>query len=218
MRALPATVSVVDDDPAVLRSLTRLLGTAGLQVRAYQSPHAFLEDGDAASAGCLVLDLCLPGLDGLELQRALAASGLHPAIVFITGRGDIPTSVRAMKAGAVDFLTKPFEDEDLLGAVRTALERGALVQRRREDLQSIERRLATLTARERQVLEHVVRGRLNKQIAADLGTVEKTIKVHRARVMAKLGVRSLADLVRLAGRAGIGPDAAAEPPESLAFS
>ncbi len=198
------TVSVIDDDPAVLKALTRLLGTAGLRVRAYESPHAFMEDHEAETAGCLVLDVCLPGLNGLELQRELTASGRQPAIVFITGQGDIPTSVRAMKAGAVDFLTKPFEDGALLGAVRAGLQRAAEARKAREELRSIERRLATLTARERQVLERVVSGRLNKQIAADLGTVEKTIKVHRGRVMAKLGVTSLADLVRLAVRAGIG--------------
>jgi FixJ family two-component response regulator len=198
------TVYVIDDDPAVLKALTRLLGTAGLPVRAYLSPHAFLEDDEARGSGCLVLDLCLPGLNGLELQRELAAAGRDSAIVFITGHGDVPTSVRAMKAGAVDFLTKPFDDQDLLGAVRSALRRAAGARKVHEERQVVERRLATLTARERQVLEGVVRGRLNKQIAAELGIVEKTIKVHRARVMTKLGVRSLADLVRLAVRAGIG--------------
>jgi FixJ family two-component response regulator len=204
MSLAATTVSVIDDDPAVLKALTRLLGTAGLRVRAYDSPHAFLEDHAAATAGCLVVDVCLPGLNGLELQRELAASGSQPAIVFITGQGDIPTSVRAMKAGAVDFLTKPFEDLALLGAVRSGLQRAAEVCNARDELQGIESRLATLTTRERQVLERVVQGRLNKQIAAELGIVEKTIKVHRARVMAKLGVQSLADLVRLAVRAGIG--------------
>jgi FixJ family two-component response regulator len=200
----PSTVCVVDDDPSVLKALTRLLGTAGLRVRAYDSPRALLEDREAGGAGCFVLDVCLPGLDGLDLQRELAAFGSEPAIVFITGRGDVRTSVRAMKAGAVDFLTKPFEDGDLLGAVRAALERGAKARRARAELQSIGRRLATLTARELQVLEQVVKGRLNKEIAADLGTVEKTIKVHRGRMMAKMEARSLADLVRLAVRAGIG--------------
>jgi FixJ family two-component response regulator len=152
-----------------------------------------------------VLDLALPGLDGLQLQQALTASGRARPIVFITGRGDIPTSVRAMKSGAVDFLTKPINDEDLLAAVRNAIEMDWRARVAQVELDALGQRLASLTPREREVLAHVVTGRLNKQIAADLGTVEKTIKVHRARIMAKMAARSLADLVRIAERLGIPP-------------
>ena len=196
---------VVDDDPSVLRALTRLFTAAGFKARAFASPAAFLEQHDSAAPGCLVLDVALPGLDGLQLQQALTVSGCARPIVFITGRGDIPTSVRAMKGGAVDFLTKPLRDEDLLTAVRSAIEADRLAREAEVEMDALRQRLATLTPREREVLAHVVAGRLNKQIAADLGTVEKTIKVHRARIMAKMAVRSLADLVRIAERLGIPP-------------
>jgi FixJ family two-component response regulator len=205
-------VFVVDDDPSVLRALTRLLGAAGLEARGFASPTAFLEQHDPATPGCLVLDLALPGLDGLQLQQALTASGRARPIVFITGRGDIPTSVRAMKSGAVDFLTKPIRDEDLLAAVRDAIEMDRRARTAQIELDALGRRLASLTPREREVLAHVVAGHLNKQIAADLGTVEKTIKVHRARIMEKMAARSLADLVRIAERLGIPPPAARAPP------
>ena len=178
----------------------------------FPSPAAFLEQHDPATPGCLVLDVALPGLDGLELQQALAASGCARPIVFITGRGDIPTSVRAMKSGAVDFLTKPVDDEELLAAVRNAIEMDRRARVAQVELDALGQRLASLTPREREVLAHVVAGRLNKQIAADLGTVEKTIKVHRARVMEKMAARSLADLVRIAERLGIPPPAARAPP------
>ncbi len=207
-----ATVFVVDDDPSVLRALTRLFTAAGFKARAFASPAAFLEQHDSAAPGCLVLDVALPGLDGLQLQQALTASGCARPIVFITGRGDIPTSVRAMKGGAVDFLTKPVRDEDLLTAVRSAIEADRLAREAQVEMDALRQRLATLTPREREVLVHVVAGRLNKQIAADLGTVEKTIKVHRARIMEKMAVRSLADLVRIAERLGIPPATARVPP------
>jgi FixJ family two-component response regulator len=152
-----------------------------------------------------LLDVAMPGISGLELQEALVASGNDRAIVFLTGHGDIPKSVQAMKAGAVDFLTKPIDDEKLLAAVRVAVEKDTRARELRAQRESVEQRIATLTHREREVLEHVVSGQLNKQIATDLGTVEKTIKVHRARVMAKMGVTSLAELVRLAEQAGITP-------------
>jgi len=200
---------VVDDDPSVLRALTRLLSAAGLQARGFPSPAAFLEAHNPKVAGCLVLDVALPGLDGLELQQALMDSGCARPIVFITGRGDIPTSVRAMKGGAVDFLTKPVNDGYLLAAVRNALEIDRVAREAEVEMGALKQRLASLTPREREVLAHVVAGRLNKQIAADLGTVEKTIKVHRARIMEKMAVRSLADLVRVAERLGLPP--AAEP-------
>jgi FixJ family two-component response regulator len=147
----------------------------------------------------------MPGITGLDLQEALATSGSERSIVFITGQGDVPKSVQAMKAGAVDFLTKPLDDEKLLTAVRTAIEKDRRARLSRDQRQSIEQRLATLTLREREVLEHVVSGQLNKQIAANLGTVEKTIKVHRGRVMAKMGVDSVAELVRVAEQAGVKP-------------
>jgi FixJ family two-component response regulator len=189
----------------VLRALTRLLVAAGLEARGFPSPAAFLQAHDPATPGCLVLDLALPELDGLELQQALTVSDCARPIVFITGRGDIPTSVRAMKGGAIDFLTKPVNDEDLLAAVRDALEIDRLGREAQVEMDELKRRLANLTPREREVLAHVTAGRLNKQIAADLGTAEKTIKVHRARIMEKMAVRSLADLVRVAERLGVGP-------------
>jgi FixJ family two-component response regulator len=194
---------VVDDDPSVLRALTRLFAAAGLEARGFPSPAAFLQAHDPTTPGCLVLDLALPGLDGLELQQALTVSDCARPIVFITGRGDIPTSVRAMKGGAVDFLTKPVNDKDLLAAVRNALEIDRLARETQVEMEALRERLASLTPREREVLGQVVAGRLNKQIAADLGTVEKTIKVHRGRIMEKMAVRSLADLVRIAERLGI---------------
>jgi FixJ family two-component response regulator len=199
------TVFMVDDDPAVLKALTRLLHAAGLAAQSFDSPEVFLMQHDPATPGCVVLDICMPNLGGLALQQALTASGFERFIVFITGHGDIPTSVQAMKDGAVDFLVKPFHDEDFLAAVRCAIARDQSARTTRAWLQSIRRRLATLTPREREVLHHVVAGRLNKQIAADLGTVEKTIKVHRSRVMEKMAVASLAELVRVAVRIGLGP-------------
>jgi FixJ family two-component response regulator len=198
-------VFVVDDDPGVLRALTRLLTAAGFGARAFSSPATFLEQHDPAVPGCLVLDVALPGLDGLQLQQALTVSGCARPIVFITGRGDIPTSVRAMKRGAVDFLTKPVNDRELLAAVRNAIEIDRLAREAQVELDALRQRLASLTPREREVLAHVVAGRLNKQIAADLGTGEKTIKVHRARIMEKTSAHSLAELVRIADRLGIAP-------------
>ncbi len=198
------TVFVLDDDPAVLRGLTRLLQTSGFEVRAFASPRAFLEQHDPAIPGCLVLDVAMPALNGLDVQKALAAEG-DRAIIFIAGQADVATGVRAMKAGAVDFLTKPFDESQLLGAVTAAIEKDRAVRAVREGLRAVQQRLATLTSREREVFERVVAGRLNKQIAADLGTTEKTVKVHRARVMQKMGATSLAQLVRSAGSIGTEP-------------
>ena len=198
------TVYVVDDDPGVLKALTRLLRSAGYCVAAFPSPGAFLDRHDPAVPGCLVLDVAMPELNGLELQQRLAESGSDRAIVFISGQGDIPMSVRAMKAGAVDFLPKPFDDAQLLAAIGTAIEKNRTLSESSAGKKAFERRLATLTLREREVLQHVVSGQLNKHIATQLGIVEKTIKVHRARVMRKMGAASLADLVRMAERAGIG--------------
>lgn len=199
------TVFVVDDEPSVLKGLLRLLTAAGLSVATFDSPQGFLERYDPNAPGCLVLDVAMPGLNGLELQDTLAKRGSVLPIIFLTGRGDIPMSVEAMKRGAVDFLTKPVDDGDLLAAIRHAFEKDRVLRQDRAERAEIERRLATLTPREREVLLHVTAGTLNKQIAAHLGTVEKTIKVHRARVMEKMRVRSLAELVRLAARVGIKP-------------
>jgi FixJ family two-component response regulator len=193
------TVYLVDDDPGVLKALSRLLRARGYEVKPYFSPQLFLEEHDVAVPGCAILDVSMPGLDGLQLQRALtAAGGSHRPVVFVTGKGDIPTSVRAMKAGAVDFLTKPVKDEDLFEAVSRAEALDAESRRLHSELESMQAKVRTLTPREREVLTHVVAGRLNKQIAGDLGTVEKTIKVHRSRMMEKLGIRMVADLVRMA--------------------
>jgi FixJ family two-component response regulator len=193
------TVYLVDDDHGVLNALSRLLRARGYEVKPYSSPQQFLEEHDVAVPGCAILDVSMPGLDGLELQRALtAAGGSHRPVMFVTGKGDIPTSVRAMKAGAIDFLTKPVKDEDLFEAVSCAEGLDAESRRLHSELESMQAKVSTLTPREREVLTHVVAGRLNKQIAGDLGTVEKTIKVHRSRMMEKLGVRMVADLVRMA--------------------
>jgi FixJ family two-component response regulator len=195
------TVYLVDDDPGVLKALSRLLRARGYEVEPYSSPQLFLEEHDVAVPGCAVLDVSMPGLDGIELQRALTASaGSQRPVVFITGKGDIPTSVRAMKAGAIDFLTKPVKDKDLFEALSRAEATDAQSRRLHSELESIQAKMETLTPREREVLVHVVAGRLNKQIAGDLGTVEKTIKVHRSRMMEKLGLRTVADLVRMAGK------------------
>jgi len=192
-------VYLVDDDAGVLKALSRLLRGKGYDVRPYLSPRVFLEEHDATVPGCAVLDVSMPGLDGLELQRALTvANGFHRPVVFVTGKGDIPTSVRAMKAGAIDFLTKPVKGVDLFEAVSRAEVRDAEMRRLHSELESMQAKVDTLTPREREVLTHVVAGRLNKQIAGDLGTVEKTIKVHRSRMMEKLGIRTVADLVRMA--------------------
>ena len=205
MTSRPATVFVVDDDPSVRRGVERLLRSAGLTIEAFGSASEFLERYDRDATGCVILDLAMPGFDGLQLQQALAERGSALPIIFLTGHGDIPSSVQAMKRGAVDFLTKPVSGDELLAAVRNSIERCEALYRTREEIDDIRHRVATLTPREREVLTHLLSGRLNKQIAADLGTVEYTIKVHRARVMQKMQVRTLAALVRLAERAGIEP-------------
>jgi len=197
------TVFLVDDDIAVLKALSRLLRSAGFAVDTFISAQAFLDADRAAAAGCVVLDVAMPGLGGLALQQALAACGSHLPIVFLTGHGDIDMGVQAMKVGAADFLTKPVDDARLIDAVANAIERNRLALRASAEVDEIRLRLATLTAREREVLALVVSGRMNKQVAAELGTAEKTIKAHRGRVMTKMQVRSLAELVRLADRAGI---------------
>jgi len=197
-------IYVVDDDPAVLKAICRLLRSAGYEVIPFTSPKAFMKCYQPDTQGCLLLDVSMPGITGLELQQWLVQSKSPLPVIFLTGRGDIPASVRAMKQGAVDFLTKPVNDTDLLKAIQEASRRERKSRAARAEAEAVQARLMTLTPREREVLVHVVAGRLNKQIAGDLGTVEKTIKVHRARVMKKMGVKSLAELARLAERAGIG--------------
>jgi FixJ family two-component response regulator len=197
------TVFLVDDDADVLKALTRLLRASGYDSREFASPEDFLRGHDASMPGCAIFDVAMPNVDGLALQQVLAAKGIERPVIFLTGRGDIPTTVRAMKAGAVDFLTKPVDADALLAAIDHARERESRDRVARAEMEFFTTRLATLTPREREVLGHVIAGRLNKQIAYDLGTVEKTIKVHRSRMMEKMGVRSLAELVRMAERAGI---------------
>ena len=192
------TVYLVDDDPGVLKAMCRLLRARGYQANPYASPRLFLEEHDAAVPGCAILDVSMPDLDGLELQRELTiTSGSHRPIVFVTGKGDIPTTVRAMKAGAIDFLTKPVKDEHLLDAISRAQEKDAQSRKAHSELAAIRDKLATLTAREQEVLARVVTGRMNKQIAGEFGIAEKTVKIHRSRGIEKLGIRTVADLVRI---------------------
>ena len=197
------TVFLVDDDAGVVKALSRLLRAKGYDVRPFASAEEFLEGHDAAVAGCAVFDVAMPGLDGLALQQIFTAGGNRRPVIFLTGKGDIPMSVRAIRAGAVDFLTKPVRDEDLLNAIARAEGVDAKTRQTSAEVAAIEAKIATLTPREREVLTHVIAGRLNKQIAGDLGTVEKTIKVHRGRMMEKLGVHTVVDLVRLAEKAGV---------------
>lgn len=197
------TVFLVDDDKRVLKALSRMLTAHGRDVRTFASAEQFLIEHDPEIPGCAVFDVAMPGLDGLELQRVLDLKGNRRPIIFISGQGDVPTSVNAMKAGAVDFLTKPLRDKHLLEAIARAEQADAVARKARAELSAIEAKVSTLTPREREVFSHVVAGRLNKQIAADLGTVEKTVKVHRGRMMEKLGVRTVADLVRLAEKVGV---------------
>ena len=201
-------VFVVDDQFSVRKAIERLLRSAGLAVATYASAEAFLAAFDPDQPGCVVLDLSMPGLSGLDVQDALATRGEALPIVFLTGHAEVPDGVQAMKRGAVDFLTKPVDDKTLLDTVRIALERDSLERRRRLLVADIRNRLSTLTPRESEVFHHVISGKLNKQTAFDLGTVEKTIKVHRARIMEKLQVRSVAELVRLAAQAEVGQEEA----------
>jgi FixJ family two-component response regulator len=201
---LGPTVFVVDDYAPGRRSISRLLRAAGFAVTAFASAKEFLAQYDPETPGCLVLDLAMPAVSGLELQDILADRGSLLPIIFLTAYGDIPKSVQAMKRGASDFLTKPVNDEDLLAAVRVAIEKHRALRREQAELSEIRVRLATLTSREREVLEYVIAGKLNKQIAGELGTVEQTVKIHRAHVMQKMRVQSVAELVRITERCGIG--------------
>lgn len=204
MSATGGTVFLVDDEPGMLKALTRLLEAEGFTVRAFTSAKTFLESYHAEALGCVVLDVAMPELDGLELQQRLTQSGVLLPIVFLTGHGDIPMSVRAVKAGALDFLTKPVKDADLLRAVRAALQRAAEQREFIRETALLHQRYSGLTPREREVMAHVVAGELNKQVADALGIGEHTVKVHRSRIMEKMGVPSLADLVRAAERLGLG--------------
>jgi len=197
------TVFVVDDDPSVRKGMARLLASEGFTVEVFESGSAFLAHYDPLAPGCVLLDLEMPGISGMDLQHALIDQSSDLAIVFLTGRGDIHRSVQAMKSGAVDFLIKPVEKTELLAALAQALDRNAAMRKRRGERSGVEQRLALLTPREREVLACLASGRRNKQIAADLGTVEKTIKVHRARVLQKMQVKTLAELIQIVAHAGI---------------
>jgi len=197
------TVFLVDDDPAVSRALSRVLREEGLQVETFQSAEAFLARQGRRAEGCLVLDVTMPGIDGIELQRRLAESGQSLPTVFVTGHGDIPMSVQAMKAGAADFLTKPVEARALVAAIRAAIAQDASARRARAAEAELRQRLATLTPRERQVLAGLAAGKLNKQIAADLGVVEQTVKFHRSRIMERMQAKTVAQLMHIAAQVGI---------------
>ena len=199
-------VFLVDDDATVRAALRRGLAAEGFRVCLFESADAFLAGHDPEAPGCLVADVAMPGMSGLELQSLLAARGSARPIIFITGRGSIPMSVQAMRAGAVTFLSKPVRLEELAAAVREALERDRRSRAEQAERRAVESRLQALTSREREVLALIVVGKLNKQIAAELGAAEKTIKVHRGRVMAKLNVRTVAELVNLTARVGRHPE------------
>ena len=200
MTETDAVVFVVDDDAPVRESLKNLIGSVGLQAELFASTQEFLRSKRPDVPSCLVLDVRLPGLSGLDLQKRITEAGMEIPIIFITGHGDIPMSVRAMKAGAVEFLTKPFRDQDLLDAIQLALERDRKAREQRAAIEDLRRRFASLTAREREVMARVVAGLLNKQIGGELGTSETTVKIHRHQVMEKMGAGSLPELVRMADR------------------
>lgn len=191
-------VHVVDDDPALRAALDSLFRSVGYETRLFGAAQEFMQSGQAQAAGCLVLDVRLPGLSGLDFQAQLAASDIRMPVVLMTGHGDIPMSVRGMKAGAVDFLTKPFRDQDMLDAVASAMERDRVARAQHDGVADIRRLHDTLSAREREVMEMVVAGLMNKQIAFQLGLSEITVKIHRGNAMRKMEARSLADLVRMA--------------------
>lgn len=199
-------VYLLDDEPEMRKALTRLLRAQGLAVQSFASARELLAQAPPKGPACLVLDVAMPEMDGLQVQERLRERGVDLPIVFLSGRGDIPMSVRALKAGAEDFLTKPVDGADLLRAIRAALQRGADRRAKSDDLTALRERLALLTPREREVLGHVIAGKLNKQIAAALGTGEQNVKVHRGRLMRKLGLKSVADLVRAAERLGLPPE------------
>jgi FixJ family two-component response regulator len=198
------TVFIVDDDPSFRDSLQFLLGAANLEVRSFPSARDFLEGADPEAPGCLLLDVRMPGMSGLDLQHELANAEISLPIIFITGHGTVPMSVRAMKAGAVDFLEKPFDEQDLLNAVQQAIEQDRQARMERDELREIQKRISSLTAREYEVFTFLASGMRNKQVAYRLGTTERTIKAHRSRIMEKTKAESLADLVRHAEKLGVG--------------
>jgi FixJ family two-component response regulator len=203
MNAVETTVFVIDDDKAVRTAIRNLLESVGIRVETFNSPQDFLKADRKNVPGCLVLDVRLQGISGLDFQKQLAAANIEIPIIFITGHGDIPMTVQAMKAGAVDFLTKPFRDQDFLDAIQKAVERDRDGRAQEAEVTESRRRFNSLTPREREVMALVVAGKLNKQIAAELGTSETTAKVHRGQVMKKMQVQSLPDLVRMAERLGL---------------
>ena len=200
MTQAPSIIFVVDDDPSVRRSIKILFESVGLKVELFGSAQEFLQRKSSDVPSCLVLDIRLPGISGLDFQRKLAEANISIPIIFITGHGDIPMSVRAMKAGAVEFLTKPFRDQDLLDAVQVALERDRARRQREGEMVTLRERFESLSAREREVVAMVASGMLNKQIADEIGTTENTVKVHRSRAMEKMQAQSLADLVKMVER------------------
>src|SRR2546428_8905326 len=203
-----STVFVVDDDADVRASIQGLVKSVGLRSQSYGTPQEFLRQKQPDGPCCLVLDVRLPGVNGLDFQRELADAGVRIPIIFITGHGDIPMTVKAMKSGAVEFLTKPFRDQDLLDAIHLALDRDRVRRQQEAEITALRERYESLTPREREVLPLVVSGLLNKQIAAEIGTSETTAKVHRSQLMRKMGAESLADLVRMAEKIGIPSKAA----------
>ena len=202
-RAPDPVIAIVDDDPSVREGLQALIESAGWRAETFGSAQEFLARLTAEAPSCLVLDLQMPGLSGLDLQKRMAEVGLEIPIVFLTGHGNIPTSVQAMKAGAVEFLTKPFDEQKLLTAIEEAIERDRRTRQQREEMRELRERYESLTAREQQVMQQVVAGLLNKQVAAELNITEFTVKIHRGHVMRKMRADSLADLVRMSESLGI---------------
>ncbi len=205
MKDAKPVVFIVDDDPSVRRSLERLIQSVGLAAKSFASAAQFLQSGHGQETGCLILDVRMPEISGLELQEKLATAGVRLPIIFVSGHGTVPMSVRAMKAGALDFLQKPFDEQDLLDAVYRATERSRKEQAQHRELKALEARIRTLTPKEHEVFVWVITGLPNKNIADRLDTAEKTIKVHRASIMKKMNAQSVADLVRMAEKAGIRP-------------